>query len=416
MPKVSNYRALLSGESWTGDLGTAPRILTYSFPTKPLRDIRAETGWNSNQIRSFKKLQAEHKQMVRDALKEWASVTGLSFIEVSGSKGDLRFSGLDFNKVGASNFSAFAFYPNIIGGNAFADTAVERGPIKSGKVGGDVFFNTRVKADWNKQLAMHEIGHAIGLKHPFEGKVRLVDRLDDSTHTVMSYNWVNVDTIGHLDKDAARKLYGRKDLDYKYKKKFKLVDIDGSGKSEKIFGTSLKDNVAGKGGRDKIFSLEGNDKVQSGSGNDKVNGGAGNDKIFGGGGADILAGSVGKDKLFGQGGSDVLIGEGGNDRLVGGGGDDILIGGDGNDVMTGGSGADQFVFDTWFRDDVITDFEDGVDQLDMRELFDVNVIALGDYFTELGTADDDQVLFSYGLNQIVIRGVDLADIDTSDFV
>jgi Ca2+-binding RTX toxin-like protein len=59
------------------------------------------------------------------------------------------------------------------------------------------------------------------------------------------------------------------------------------------------------------------------------------------------------------------------DVLVGGGGTDTLAAGQGPDVLTGGAGADHFVFSNlpWNAGHV-TDFQAGVDKLDLSALFD----------------------------------------------
>ncbi len=69
--------------------------------------------------------------------------------------------------------------------------------------------------------------------------------------------------------------------------------------------------------------------------------------------------------------NDYLTGTARNDTLDGGAGNDVLVGGAGNDSLAGGSGADRFVFErTWERNgtDTITDFEVGVDVLDLSLL------------------------------------------------
>jgi serralysin len=38
------------------------------------------------------------------------------------------------------------------------------------------------------EVLLHELGHAMGLKHPFEGSVVLPDAQDDTAHTLMSYD------------------------------------------------------------------------------------------------------------------------------------------------------------------------------------------------------------------------------------
>jgi hypothetical protein len=71
--------------------------------------------------------------------------------------------------------------------------------------------------------------------------------------------------------------------------------------------------------------------------------------------------------LTGNGGDDEISGGGGDDTLSGGSGDDTLTGGSGSDELTGGAGSDTFVFapGDGIGFDVITDFEIGVDQLDL---------------------------------------------------
>lgn len=70
---------------------------------------------------------------------------------------------------------------------------------------------------------------------------------------------------------------------------------------------------------------------------------------------------------------DLLFGYGGNDTLSGGASFDALVGGAGRDVLTGGSDADAFVFGAGGDSgttaaasrDVVTDFEDFVDVIDL---------------------------------------------------
>ena len=132
----------------------------------------------------------------------------------------------------------------------------------------------------------------------------------------------------------------------------------------------------------------GNDTVYSGYGADTVHGGDGNDLILGWG---VLAGGDPRqeayardadlsDTLRGNTGNDSLLGGGGNDLLDGGSGDDMLEGGVGADTLRGGAGADIFVFgaldararlmvyDT--QGDVVADFTDGLDRLDLSAFAD----------------------------------------------
>ena len=81
----------------------------------------------------------------------------------------------------------------------------------------------------------------------------------------------------------------------------------------------------------------------------------------------LESGSLGADVLIGGVGSDELFGNEGNDTLSGGDGDDLLAGGGGNDMLTGGAGADYFVMSRNGGTNTITDFEAGIDRIDLSQ-------------------------------------------------
>ena len=179
--------------------------------------------------------------------------------------------------------------------------------------------------------------------------------------------------------------------------------------------------------RGAIQAGAGDDLIKSGIGDDLIEGGAGRDKMYGGAGNDTasyetssagvrvnltanrgrdgdaqgdrlydienligsdhadaliaddiinqLEGGDGDDSLSGRGGNDLLFGDGGDDVLQGDAGDDILNGGVGRDTLWGGTGADIFEYleladsGTAGADrDVIRDFEQGVDLIDLSAI------------------------------------------------
>jgi Ca2+-binding RTX toxin-like protein len=119
------------------------------------------------------------------------------------------------------------------------------------------------------------------------------------------------------------------------------------------------DYLYGMGGNDQLFGYRGEDWLYGGSGDDRLNGGEGADT----------------DYLFGEEGNDTLFGGVGDDYLDGGAGNDELWGGPGRDTLTGGSGADTFKWARGHADanllhldpyaDTITDFETGIDKIDI---------------------------------------------------
>ena len=76
-------------------------------------------------------------------------------------------------------------------------------------------------------------------------------------------------------------------------------------------------------------------------------------------------GTATAEMLSGTAQDDILSGGAGNDTLAGGAGHDILLDGPGSDLMTGGAGEDRFVLAADGQPDVITDFQPGVDRLDL---------------------------------------------------
>jgi len=347
MATVRDFTALLPGASysWAGN-GVAGRsaFVTYSFDQAPSPDAMEQ--YDSAVTDGFRPLTATDERLARQALAQWQKASGLVFIEVAPGEGDIRFGRYDFNQIAGREWAAgFAWYPSI------ALPADGYGGYKSG-LGGDVFINTRYTADLD--LYLHEIGHAIGLKHPFDGNPILSSDLDDKSHTVMSYSGFRATTLGHLDVDAVQVLYGKTDASHLVSWQWKtaaeqLVQIDGND-SDTLLGVAADDLIEAAGGHDTVVGFEGNDTLQGGEGNDSLHGDIGNDRLIGGSGDDRLYGAEGRDRLDGGDGNDSAFGGSGLDTLYGGAGADSLVdysgaarfnGGAGTDRIVGGNGADR---------------------------------------------------------------------------
>ena len=117
-------------------------------------------------------------------------------------------------------------------------------------------------------------------------------------------------------------------------------------------------SVNGGNGADTIDGTDGRDTLNGGNGTDTLSGGWAPDELFGGNGDDILLGGAGADFLYGENGSD---------SLYGGIGNDILDGGRGDDELTGGAGFDSFVIGRTGGNDTITDFQVGIDRLQLED-------------------------------------------------
>ena len=128
---------------------------------------------------------------------------------------------------------------------------------------------------------------------------------------------------------------------------------------------------------------------------------------------DILEGDEDNNGLFGFDGDDTLNGLAGADYLDGGDGNDILIGGDDDDILTGSSGSDIFEFTTSeFGNDTITDWEDGVDLIDLD--------ALGANFSDITITQNgiDAKINILGdqENTITVSGINASTLDQTDFI
>ena len=152
----------------------------------------------------------------------------------------------------------------------------------------------------------------------------------------------------------------------------------------------LPSAVEGDRGADTLVGTTGTDILQGEGGNDLINGRAGDDFIFGGWGHDTLSGGRGDDWIDGGNGNDVLLGRRGDDMLVTGGR---------TSVMTGGSGEDTFAFEDDAEGATITDWESGVDSIDLTRIDaitgidDLEIYQFIDTFAQVrGTNDDGDTL------------------------
>lgn len=142
--------------------------------------------------------------------------------------------------------------------------------------------------------------------------------------------------------------------------------------SSPIFYDALSGDVlAGETVLGRISQLSSIESIRMTNNNDTLNDNNTGRTLKGDGGDDIIHGNGGNDTIFGGSGSDTITGDDGND---------IIIGGTGLDTMTGGAGEDTFRFDTGIDarmvrsgnfilpGDTITDFETGIDQIDLTRM------------------------------------------------
>ena len=124
----------------------------------------------------------------------------------------------------------------------------------------------------------------------------------------------------------------------------------------------------------------------------------------------VAANGVGNDlgnRINGNAASNVLHGRGGNDALFGGAGNDRLWGGSGNDQLSGGAGADRFVFYRNEGRDVILDYQDGIDRIEIG----------GARWADLGRAQvGAHAHVSFTGTTIVVMNTSVGALGANDFV
>lgn len=214
-----NYSArwnypLAQGFAYLSDAGLGQGVsLSYSFPSSLPTDYAGKAESNG-----FRGLANAEQAAAQWALAQIAAVCNVTFVQASGSAGQLRF--------GASTFSnavdaAYAYFPEYSYSTGLAGKVVSTS--EQGR-GSDVWLGRHIydalgsgalaPGQYFQMVLLHELGHAMGLKHPFEGVTQLPSGMNDQYYTVMSYNGVgtaslpNPSSLMPLDIAALQRLYG----------------------------------------------------------------------------------------------------------------------------------------------------------------------------------------------------------------
>ncbi|NET25051.1 DUF6851 domain-containing protein [Okeania sp. SIO1I7] len=133
-----------------------------------------------------------------------------------------------------------------------------------------------------------------------------------------------------------------------------------------------------------------------------------NDDLIGTVENNLIYGNRGDDIIQGLDGNDLLYGSKGDDQLDGGIGDDIIGGQMGDDILSGGAGGDMFEFGFGYGDNIITDFEDGIDIIGLKGGLTFEQLTI----SEIG--NDTRI--SGNQLSIILQGVERSAIGIDDFI
>jgi serralysin len=360
-----NIDGLLSGSQW------ADSVIYYAFSVSSSAYSYSALADLPNHFRAFTEAQEVAAKFALDGSQNSAaigfSVEGFTAVEVEGrgrvdstSGTHIRFAGTTSNLVDTARVADFP--ADLITTSESGDN----GDIWTGSTYDDTIYDYRTPQAGNYAwyTHIHEVGHALGLKHPHEtwsfGSVP-TDR-DMMEFTIMSYrSYENADVNG-----------GVLNADWDFAQTFMMLDIAAL---QSMYGADYTTNAGAT-----VYSWK------PGSGDTSVNGAmaidAGGDTIFmtvwdGGGDdtydfsayatalnvdlrpgkwsvldpnqlADLGNGRTARGSVFNaleyQGNTASLIenaiGGSGNDTILGNDADNVLTGGAGGDSLTGGDGRD----------------------------------------------------------------------------
>lgn len=357
--------AALEMDQWnihiTQMLDDFERSIQYTFPkTLPEYDTFKISGWEP--------ATEEMKIAVRVVLGKFEDILDITISESNEAKATNVISVSTSNQTTTAGFS---YFPN----NLF-------------EIGMDVFiakgysnprFSSDLLTNYDYEVLVHEIGHALGLKHPFEATGAntniLISYEDNTSNTAMSYtaNSSTFDgTLRSLDWMALTKFYGVKST---YNAGDDIYEFSNSGGTFIIDGAGFDTINASDATLDVTIDLRSGAHSHLGAKSNYIT--AANQLT-------ISHGSAIENVITGL-GDDTVIATDSDNIIVTGSGSDTIFAGGGTDIITSGTGADRIdlsesvqsrdtvtlsLASTNLGIDTIYGFEQGV----LGDIFDVSAI------------------------------------------
>jgi hypothetical protein len=247
------------GPDWNY-LTTGSNTLAYTFSVA----TGNEAGQSGQQ--SFSLAQ---QACVRTALNYLSVLTGIRFTETAdGSAAQVHFANIDIDGSQVTGLCSWTQSYSYQGANQTLVSYDADAYVYLDNVEFRAENSNPTPGSSGYQTLLHELGHALGLKHPFlesgdaAGTVVLPGAQDNTSNTLMSYTEAGAPRSSYSQYDIAALnwLYGRDGLGG--------VGISSPTGAFYLTGTVDNDTLAGGGADDTLEGDGGNDIIYGGAGND----------------------------------------------------------------------------------------------------------------------------------------------------